>query len=115
MIKKRFRNLILGIEFTTIFISIFFIGFNIFVIIHQYKIIEEQQLIMNENRKWVENVPSYEVYGLEDNVVEGAEAYFTALSKYKTAVQTQIIAIILILILCMLITISVWFLLKFLK
>ncbi|MFX1410855.1 MAG: hypothetical protein ACFFA6_10905 [Promethearchaeota archaeon] len=70
---------------------------------------------MDENRRWVENIPCFEVYGMEDNIIEGAEAYFTALSKYQTAIQTQIISIFLIFILSVVIIASGRFLFRIKK
>ncbi|MFW9988734.1 MAG: hypothetical protein ACFFC3_08780 [Candidatus Odinarchaeota archaeon] len=71
----------------------------------------EQKKIIDENRQWVEKVTFWEVTGgLGKNIIEGEKLYYDALAKYSTALQAQILAIFLIIMLSIIIAFIVGFL-----
>lgn len=82
---------------------------------HQKAIMTEQKQILDENRQWVEKITFWEVTGgLGQNIIEGEKLYYEALAKYSAALQAQILAIFLIIVLSIIIAIIGGFLfLKF--
>lgn len=77
----------------------------------QKEIMAEQKKIIDENRQWVEKVTFWEVTGgLGKNIIEGEKLYYDALAKYSTALQAQILAIFLIIMLSIIIAFIVGFL-----
>ncbi len=101
-IERKFFFLGLGI--TVIFISGIFIILSTFQINYQQTVIEEQKHIMDENRQWAEKITFWEVTGgLGEDIIEGEKIYYDALVKYSAALQTQNLAIFLIIMLSIII------------
>lgn len=97
MEESRRRSIYFGLSFGIIIISGIFMGLNIFQIIFQSDVMEEQKQILDENRHWVEKITFWEVTGgLGENIIEGESLYYEALAKFSAALQAQILAIVLI-------------------
>ncbi|MFX0034009.1 MAG: hypothetical protein ACFE9I_00035 [Candidatus Hermodarchaeota archaeon] len=105
------NKIMLGLGIFIIIISgILIILFSI-VVIYQQTIMNEQRQIMDENRQWVEKIPFYEVTGgLGDQIIEGEKIYNEALAKYSAALQTQILAILLLILLSITLITTIGFL-----
>lgn len=115
MNKIERKPLFLGFGILIIIISGVFIILNLFEMNHQKAIMTEQKQILDENRQWVEKITFWEVTGgLGQNIIEGEKLYYEALAKYSAALQAQILAIFLIIVLSIIIAIIGGFLfLKF--
>ena len=115
MNKIKRKPLILGFGILIIILSGGFIILSSFEVINQRAIMEEQKQIMDENRQWVEKITFWEVTGgLGQNIIEGEKLYYEALAKYSAALQAQILAILLIIMLSIIIALIGGFLfLKF--
>jgi len=91
---------LLGLIFMIVIISGVFIILSVFQINYQQTIIEEQKHIIDENRQWAEKITFWEVTGgLGEDIIEGEKNYYDALAKYSAAVQTQNLAIFIIIML----------------
>lgn len=67
-----------------------------------------QKEIMDENRQQAEKITFWEVTGgLGEDIIEGEKMYYDALDKYSAALQTQTIAILLIIMLSIIIVATV--------
>ncbi|MFX1327224.1 MAG: hypothetical protein ACFE91_03645 [Promethearchaeota archaeon] len=107
--KKKTISLCLGIMIISI--SGALIIFSSFIVSYQSIIMEEQKQIMDENRQWVEKIPFWEVTGgLGDQIIEGEKIYNEALAKYSAALQAQILAILLLIILSITLITTIGFL-----
>lgn len=113
--KIKRKPLFLGFGIFIIIISGVFIILSLFEVNNQRAIMEEQKQIMDENRQWVERITFWEVTGgLGQNIIESEKLYNEALAKYSAALQAQILAIFLIIMLSIIIAITGGFLfLKF--
>ncbi len=101
--KVRVLNIYLGI--ILIILSGSLIILFSFEVNKQKEIMAEQKQIIDENRQWVEKITFWEVTGgLGKNIIEGEKLYYEALAKYSTALQAQILAIFLIILLSIIIT-----------
>ncbi len=100
------KPLSLGFGILIIIIFGVFIVFCSFEINHQKVIMAEQKQIIDDNRQWVEKITFWEVTGaLGENIIEGEKLYYEALTKYSTALQAQILAIFIIIMLSIIIVI----------
>lgn len=100
--KVRAPSIYLGIMII-IFSSALIILFS-FEVNKQKEIIAKQKQIIDENRQWVEKITFWEVTGgLGQNIIEGEKLYYDALAKYSIALQAQILAIVLIILLSIII------------
>ena len=100
LIKKKKRSIFIGLGIVLITGSIPFIVFSFIEINYQQTILEEQLKIMDENRKYMDNIGDWEVVGgSEEDILEGIDAYYSAVSKYQEAVLRQAIVISLIIFL----------------
>ncbi|MFW9969350.1 MAG: hypothetical protein ACFFDF_04055 [Candidatus Odinarchaeota archaeon] len=108
MRNKKNKIVLLGLGSLIIAFSGVFIALNAFQINFQQKVIDEQIGIMDENRQWAEKITFWEVTGgLGDDIIEGEKAYYDALEKYSVALQTQNLAIFLIIMLSIIIVITI--------
>ncbi|MFX0022964.1 MAG: hypothetical protein ACFE9S_11620 [Candidatus Hermodarchaeota archaeon] len=104
MRNLRRKSIVFGICLAIITISGLFITLNAFQIINQQAIIEEQKIIIDENRQWAEKITFWEVTGgLGEEIIEGEKLYYDALAKYSTALQAQYLAVFLIILLSLII------------
>ena len=109
------KPLVLGFGIGIIIVSGVFVILSAFEVSHQKAIMQEQKQIIDENRQWVEKITFWEVTGgLGQNIIEGEKLYYEALAKYSAALQAQILAILLIIMLSIIMVIIGGFLfLKF--
>lgn len=106
VIKRKIR--LLGLGITIIIISGVLIALSSFVVGYQQTIMEKQKQIMDENRHWLEKITFWEVTGgLGENIIEGEKIYYDAQAKYSTALQTQALAILFIIMLSIIIVATI--------
>ena len=100
------KPLFLGFGILIIIISGGIIILSSFEVNKQREIMAEQKKIIDENRQWVERITFWEVTGgLGQNIIEGEKLYYEALAKYSAALQAQILAIFLVILLSIVIVI----------
>jgi len=97
MVKRNVINK-LGMIFFCIFGVL--IVFCVIQINNQHTIIQTQKEKIEENRKYIENIGNWEVVGgSEEDILEGIDHYYNALSKYHETVQLRAITFSLIIFL----------------
>lgn len=102
--KKTRRKPIFLLGFLIIVISGIFIILSAIQVNYQQQIMEDQKLIMDENRHWAEKITFWEVTGgLGEDIIEGEKMYYDALASYSAALQAQTIAIFFIIMLSIII------------